>query len=317
MTLRSLAYLLLIMLFPACPALAQEIFFLSGGFRYNTDSGSHSSQGYWSVGYSQGITDHTMFSITYLNEGHQPDHARDGLAPQIWLRTSPSKVSFALGAGPYLFFDTISNDNNEKYIRRDVGLIGSATATWYGLSPFLLQARADYIHTFNDYNTFGWTVGVGYLLGDNARPASNDFSVGKNEIDIYLGTTILNVDHTEAASAAIEYRRKLLTHLDWSVGLLYEGDKRPVGRYGITTELWLAQEFFHDRLTLGIGAGPYIAHDKYGQDNTQRDTLAGIISLTGAIRFTPNIGIRAIFHRIATDYDGDADVLMGGLAITF
>ncbi len=317
-TLRNLAWLLVIMLFPAVTCLAEEIFYVGGGFGNRTDTGGSTAHAYWWVGYSQGITDNTMFSITYLNEGHQPDHARDGLAPQLWARTSPvkSRISLAAGLGPYLYSDTRTNEIGPKDIRHDVGLIGSASATWYGLSPFILQARADYIHA-SAFDTLGWTIGVGYLLSDEKTSTPFEFNVGKNEIDVYVGRTVLNIDHSESTSIAVEYRRKLFRYLDWSIGYLHEGNDRPVGRYGILTEVWLAREFFHDRIALGIGAGPYFAHDRYGGDDGQRDAVLGAVSFTGAVRFTPHVGLRLIFHRIITDNDRDTDVFMGGLALTF
>lgn len=313
----AVACLLLIILSVACPVLAEEILLLNGGYGYNTETGTRNTQAYWSIGYLQGLTDNTMFSITYLNEGHQPQHARDGIAPQIWVRTPPSKLSFALGAGPYLYADTIKPDVGDRYINHDIGVMTSASATWYGLSPFILQLKADYILGFNSYDTWGWTVGVGYLLGDDKKPSSTWSAAHKNEVAIYSGITVLNIDNTQATPISVEYRRRLLPYLEWSVMGLYEGNKEPVGRYGAATELWLARDFFHDRFTLGIGAGPYFAHDKYGTDNSQRDTVAGLVSFTGALRLTSHVGFRIMFHRVLTDYDNDADVFMGGLAIAF
>lgn len=264
------------------------------------------------------MTENIMFSITYLNEGHLPDHARDGLAPQLWARTSPlkSRLSLAAGAGPYLYSDTRIGENDQKDIRHSVGMVGSVAATWYGLSPFILQTRADYIYASNQFDTFGLTFSVGYLLSDEKTSAPDTFRVGKNEIDVYIGKTVLNIDHSESTPFAVEYRRKLFRYLDWSIGYLYEGSEKPVGRYGILTEAWLAREFFHDRIALGIGAGPYFNQDRYSGDS-ERDTVSAAVSLTGAVRFTSNVGLRLIFHRIITDNDRDADVFMGGLAITF
>lgn len=319
MRLRSLAYLLLIIFLPACPLFSQEVF-VSGGFAENTDSGTANSQGHWSVSYFQKITDRFMFSISYLNEGHQPGHARDGFAPQIWARTNPaggSQFSFALGAGPYIYFDTLSYDHGQCDFRHDLALISSATATWYGLSPFLLQARLNYIFSWNSYNTFSGSAGIGYLLGDDGKKVSKRGTDTKNEINLYVGRTVLNSNNDTDTAVSLEYRRRLSRHFDWSFSGLYEGDDHPVGRYGVITELWLRNDFFNERLSLGAGVGPYFAHDKYCEEDTRRDTIAGAISLSAAWKFTPHIGFRGLYHRIATDYDCDADILLGGLAISF
>jgi hypothetical protein len=105
--------------------------------------------------------------------------------------------------------------------------------------------------------------------------------------------------------------------LDWTVGWLHEGDRRPVGRYGGVTEVWAVNRFYDDHLSLGIGAGPYLAHDRYGAGRSERDRLSAALSLTAAWRFSTRVGLRGVFHRIATDYDGDSDVFMGGLAFYF
>ncbi len=295
---------------------------MGGGVGRDVTTGSSTTHAYWSAGgYSQAITDNTMFSITYLNEGHVPDHARDGLTPQLWVRTSPlkSRLSMAAGAGPYLYADTRIGENDQKEIKHGVGAVGSIAATWYGLSPVILQTRADYIYASNQFDTLGLTFSVGYLLSDEKTSASDAFTAGKNEIDVYIGRTTLNIDHSESTPVAVEYRRKLFRYLDWSIGYLHEGNERPVGRYGILTEVWLAREFFHDCIALGIGAGPYFSHDRYSGDNgdSNRDAVLGAMSLTGAVRFTPHVGLRLILHRIITDNDRDADVVMGGLAIRF
>ncbi len=315
--------LVLIAIFAAWPVTAQEIF-VNGGF--SDDASTGTSSGHWSVAYFQDLADHAMFSISYLNEGHQPNHYRDGLAPQIWGRASPfgRELSFAVGVGPYLYFDTKVETESDAYENKHgLGFISSGTATWYGLSPFLLQIRADYIGAPGSFDSFSTSFGIGFVLDDKPAQGSAPSSRGgrgeaKNEIGLYIGKAVLNSARSEQGNAmSVEYRRNLFHHLDWTFAWLNEGDTLPLGRYGVISELWAVQGFFDERLAMGIGAGPYLARDKYDGDDGQRTTLAGLVSMTAVFRFTPWLGFRVIFHRVVTDYSRDTDVFTGGITISF
>jgi len=64
----------------ACPAIARNC--SSRGATRDTKTGTTAGQ--WSVTYLQGLGDHAHLVFSYINEGHQPNHYRDGLAGQIW-----------------------------------------------------------------------------------------------------------------------------------------------------------------------------------------------------------------------------------------
>ena len=305
----------------ACPAWAQEIF-VNGGVTRDAKTGTTAGQ--WSVTYRQGLGEHAAFSFSYINEGHQPNHYRDGLAAQIWGRTNilDPRLSLALGVGPFAYADTKVTPVRDVYEdAHGFGIISSATATWLGLSPFLLQVRLNYIETQHSFDTLSATFGIGYLLDAKPSPGSppkpNTQTTG-NEITLYLGQTVLNSAKSEKDTAmSVEYRRGLLRYVDWTITWLNEGDTRPIGRWGIATQLWGVRSFFDDHLALGIGAGPYFARDKYSGDAGQRTTVAGDLSFMAAYRFHPRFAIRAAFSRIITDYNRDTDVFLGGLVYRF
>ncbi len=313
-------FALVVLFAPFRTASCQEIF-ANGGIAGGAHRGT-STRGHWSVAYFQHLTEHATVSASYINEGHQPDHDRDGIAFQIWGRGAPlgPGVSFAGGVGPYLFADT--REGTSGYgceIQHGLGAIFSGAITWYALSPLLLQARGNYINGSNGFDTLSASIGIGYLLGDEGRgnPPPGDHS-RKNEVALFMGGTALNCDHSSALSVGLEYRRKLSPNFDWTVAGLHEGDRRPVGRYGVMSEVWAVRAFYGDRLGLGIGAGAYLARDRYGGDEGgARDDVNAVVSLTAVWWFTPRLGLRAVFHRVATDHDRDADVLVGGLAISF
>ena len=318
----------ILLLFPflfvvACPAQAQEIF-VSGGFVTDTRHGTSSGQ--WSVAYVQGLAEYAAFSISYINEGHQPNHYRDGLAPQIWGRAAPfgPNLSLAIGMGPYVYFDTKVVDASDQYENlHGLGVISSATATWYGLSPFLLQLRANHIRAPKTFDSFSATFGIGYLLNDNpvleyATGGRKGRSATYNEICFFLGKTVLNSAKSEQGdSMGIEYRRNIFRYLDWTIAWLSEGRKRPIGRYGVMSELWVVRGFFDERLEFGIGGGPYLVREKHSADEGQTTKLAGVVSLTAIYRFTSRFGLRSSFHRVVTDNSRDTDIFMGGVAVSF
>ena len=313
--------LLLVIL--ACPAMAQELF-INGGDTQDIKTGTDALQ--WSVTYRQGLGEHAAFSFSYINEGHQPNHYRDAFAVQIWGRTNvlDEQFSLALGVGPFAYADTKVTPVRDIYENaHGFGIISSATATWQGLSPFLLQVRFNYIATQHSFDTLSGTFGIGYLLdaGPSSGPPSKpvqDAPTTKNEITLSLGQAVLNSAKSETNNAmSVEYRRNLLRYLDWTISYLNEGDTRPLGRSGVATQLWAVRPFFDDHLALGIGVGPYFARDKYSGDAGQRTTVAGDLSFMATYRFHPRFAIRAAFSRIITDYSRDTDIFLGGLVYRF
>jgi len=308
----------------ASPLAAEELFFNSGAAM---DTNSRSISGQWSVSYMQDLGKYAAFGLSYLNEGHQPYHYRDSLAAQIWgkMKIPDSQFSLALGIGPLLYFDTRVVPLTDRYEdAHGLGAVTSATATWYGWSPLLLQVRLNYITVRDSFDTLSATAGIGYLLeapsAEEARPGpARDFERPVDEIALYFGYATLNSAKSETdVAGALEYRRHFGRHVDWTVALLGEGDHRPLGRYGITSQLWVLQPFFADRLELGMGFGPYVAHDEYGSEDGSRMTaLAGNISAMAAWRLSPHFALRAVWSRIVTDYHRDTDVYLGGLSYSF
>jgi hypothetical protein len=304
--------------------MAQEIF-VNGGFTQDIKTGIDVLQ--WSVTYRQDLGEHTAFSFSYINEGHQPNHYRDGLGAQIWGRVPmlDQRLSLALGVGPFAYADTrVTAVRNVYENAHGFGIISSGTATWQGMSPLLFQVRLNYIVTQHSFDTLSASFGIGYLLGappprpgSPPKPARSERATG-NEITLLLGQTVLNSAKSETDTAmSVEYRRSLLPSVDWTITWLNEGDTRPIGRWGIATQLWGVRSFFDDHLSLGIGGGPYFARDKYGGGDGQRTTVAGDLSFMAAYWFLPRLAVRASFSRIITDYGRDTDVFLGGLGYRF
>ncbi|HEY6007899.1 MAG TPA: hypothetical protein VIU40_06200, partial [Geobacteraceae bacterium] len=125
----------------ACPARAQELYFLGGeALHLGTGDNTYS----WQMEYRQGVGEHGAATLSYLNEGHLPGHHRDGVTTQFWLRDNllERRLSLAAGVGPYYYFDTNDPQADGSH-RNEHGWGGmlSLAATWYTDSPLLLQVR--------------------------------------------------------------------------------------------------------------------------------------------------------------------------------
>jgi hypothetical protein len=274
----------------------------------------------------QGIGEHAMFSFTYLNEGHLPNHHRDGYTPQLWVRTNiiDRRLSLAAGIGPYLYLDTASGrGQGDSYNTHGLGGIFSLAATWYTESRWLLQVRGNWIGATNSFNSLTVTGGIGYLLdappstGPRTATPRQDEQRINNEITLFFGESTLNrFDSRHTAAEGVEYRRGLTQHIDWTIGFLNEGSSIPLERYGITSQVWLVRAFFDDHLALGFGLGPYVAYDEYRGRNGST-TVNALIGLTASYRFSPRWALRLTWDRVATNYNQDTDVLLGGVSYRF
>ncbi|MDD4872012.1 MAG: hypothetical protein PHR77_15755 [Kiritimatiellae bacterium] len=318
--------IVVIMLVFICPVRAQEFSFLGGTLR---DTETHESSYSWQYEYMQGLGEPLAFSLSYLNEGHLPDHHRDGHTGQLWARVNmlDRRLSLAVGVGPYYYSDTTRISSEDPYINdHGWGIMASLAATWYTENRWLFRLRANGIET-DGMETLSVLLGIGYQLESPPSPGplvssqSQDKNTTHNEITIFSGVTIVNSFSSEPSTAvSIEYRRSLWRYLDWTIAWIDEGDNDMIDRNGFASQLWLGKRFCSDHLTLGFGGGVYGASDNYSDEHNEQDndnTLSGIITLTGSYRFHPNWGIRASWNRILTDYDRDTDVILCGISYLF
>jgi hypothetical protein len=310
-----------LLVFLSGTAYAHEIF-VNAGVTRDTQTGTARLE--WSTTYLQEIGQNAAFSFSYINEGHEVNHYRDGIAGQLWARAGVwnRNLVFGLGAGPYAFFDTHGGASGAFHDEHGVGALFSATATLYTFSPLLLQARINYLAARQSFDTLSGTIGIGYELGTDKTPTGTSGGQGvgdlRNEITAYTGTTVLNTQKNEQSTSwALEYRRDLAKYLDWTATGLYEGRDRPVARYGVMSQVWLTHPFFRDHLTLGAGFGPYLAHDKYQQGSDDKTKLDWAASFSASVRFLEHFALRASWSRIITQQDRDTDVFLVGLGYRF
>lgn len=309
----------------ASNAASQELGLYAGPL---TGSGTHTYS--WAINYTEGFGRYFAGSIAWLNEGHLPDHHRDGQAAQVWARfpvVSP-RVVFALGVGPYRYFDTETAKQGQAYSNtHGWGLVYSARATYYSAHRWTANLQLNRVQIGGGPSTTALLLGIGYQLDAPDEPGPRAFALPRtrnvtdNEITALIGQTILNSPGSETSIAeAIEYRRGLTPWLDATIGYLHEGRGVGTRRNGLTAQLWLTRAFLNDKLTLGIGAGAYAAVDRPSNpngDGTGDGILSGIVSISGSYRLTDHWSARLTWNRVVTRYSRDTDVILGGIGYRF
>ena len=188
----------------------------------------------WQMDYTEGFGKYFAASISWLNEGHIPDHHRDGQAIQAWARLplAQRRFVFALGVGPYRYFDTEAASAGEGYDNtHGWGVVYSARATWYSTHRWTANLQLNRVQVTRGPSTTAVMLGVGYQLDAPDTPGPRDFAlprtqkVTNNEITLMAGATILNsLESQTSVAEAIEYRRGINSFLDATLGYLHEGN---------------------------------------------------------------------------------------------
>ncbi|AJE03912.1 hypothetical protein [Geobacter pickeringii] len=298
-----------------------------GGMVQN--NGMHDTSYAWQLEYLNGVGENFAVSLSYLNEGHVPNHHRDGNAVTLWARTAllERRLTLAAGGGPYLYYDTTAPPaGGQSFVDHGVGGMLSLAVTWYSESRWLLGLRTNWVKSGTSVDTISTLLGIGYQLdsppsfGVPATAISRPETGMDNEITLFLGESILNrFDSEHSTALSIEYRRDLLRHLEWSAGWLYEGERSLYRRNSLLSQFWLTDSFFADRLVIGFGAGPCVTvdHNEVPPKNGGGNALSAIVTMTGSYRLDPRWNLRASWSRLATGYNQDADVILGGVGYRF
>jgi hypothetical protein len=313
------AFALLVAIGPA--AHAQEFSVFGGAARSST-----STTYTWAFEYEEGLGEYFAASFMWLNEGHVPDHHRDGQAVQLWARAPLMNRRFVVsaGVGPYRYFDTTVAEDGGGYSNdHGWGVVYSVRAAYYASNRWIAQLQLNHVHVQRGPDSSSVMLGVGYQLDAPGEPGPRQWApsrtgkVTDNEVTVYIGRTVLNSDDSESALAgSIDYRRGLWKYVDLTVGYLYEGSTDLARRDGITSELWLTRAFFNDKVTLAVGTGVYYALSEREEATHQgpgAHQFSGLISISGAYRFTEHWSGRLTWNRVLTRYDRDTDVMFAGL----
>lgn len=316
-----------IAVFFSSPAHAEELSVLVGRIE---ETGARDMSTLWQLEYRQDLTKHFALSVSYLNEGHFPNHHRDGHAIQLWVQTGflDGRLSLAGGIGPYLYYDTTPEPAGTfSFNKHGWGALCSASATWYTESPLFFQLRGNLIESDSAIDTVSAAFGIGYRFDPPSaqQPAEIspylDGKTTRNEITVFAGeTSVHNRGPSHSTAVGIEYRRSLLRNVDWTASWLYEGENDASRRTGLAAQIWAVKPLLGDRLSLGIGGGPYFAVERLRDPNNDRSgelLAAGLITMTVSYRFQSEWGARFSWNRVITNYSRDSDIWLGGIGYRF
>ncbi|HEX5438836.1 MAG TPA: hypothetical protein VFW98_16915 [Gemmatimonadaceae bacterium] len=284
----------------------------------------------WQIEYAQELGDHILLAGSWLNEGHIEGHHRDGYTVQLGARTSVGSPQLFIGVtgGVYRYFDTIDRPVGDYANHHAWGTALSGRASYVVARRLLL--RVGVMRTWADARSIdSWMAlfGMGYRPqppngpGGRARPAARDARTTDNEITLFVGRTVVNSFSNERSAAlALEYRRGIGRYIDWSIAVIDEGDPAIIRRNGLVTQLWVIRSFLNDRMTLGLGAGPYLAIDEKrepGPGGHGTGTVAELVTPTVSWRIARAFLLRFNWERTITSYDADTDIFLFGLGYRF
>jgi hypothetical protein len=303
---------------------AQELTVSAGVMQ--TDDARHSGREY-EVAYRQDYTQNFAASVSYINEGHWAGHHRDGSALEIWGRLPFAQGGFsvALGGGVYYYYDTQRLPDGDSTDVHGTAAIVSASATAFIAERLFCRAMIHHISPNHGSKVTTASVGLGLWFGSNRKPTPGelgDTPSGRDdalvqELTVYAGQSVVNTFLSEKGRAyAVDYRRGLRRHVDWTVTLIHEGDPEIIRRSGLATQAWAVNEFFQDRLAIGIGFGPYFYIDRRhpatdGGGNPAR--IAGLGSLSMSQRLSSSFIVRLTVDRVGSNNGRDADIFLLGL----
>ncbi len=302
------------------PVFAGELSFLSG---YGWTDNPVQRTWAWQIQYMEGLGEHFAYSLSYLNQGHFPEHHRDAHAANLWIRTSllDRHLTLGAGAGGLFYYDTIHPPNGPSQDFHGWGTMVSTAATWYTDSRWLFQVQGYWVRGGQSFNTLSALAGIGYQLdppaspGPDVRGSRYSETTTNNELTLFSGETTVNISGPgHSVPMALEYRRGLWRYLEWTARALYEGRSELIDRYGLTSQLWLAKPFFHDRIALGAGFGGYLAIDERRNSNV---FISEVASMSGSWRLSEHWLLRLTWDRIITSYNRDSDVFLGGIGYRF
>jgi hypothetical protein len=286
----------------------------------------------WQMEYRQPLLPYFDASFSYLNEGHLFHHQRDGGMVQLWALTPRwrDRFAFALGAGPYFYFDT-------QYVARPpwyrnyhaIGEIYTGSLTYSVTQNWFVRLNLSEVHAPGDVDTRLVLLGAGYRLdglfervGAPGAPGGSgdaDTSPPINQLGLLAGQTSDNNYYTSyfnktSLTFGAEYRRAMTSHIELSAAWLNEDDGIDGRHNGVLGEIWLVERFSR-RFSLGLGAGPYYALQPFrGDDGMHAARLAGIVSMTAGWQLTHSLIARISWHRAFTHDDQDRDIIAAGLA---
>ncbi len=294
------------------------------GFKGATDTDDHTSGSYsWQLEYRQLLSPSVNATFSYINEGHIPGHHRDGVAVQVWAVTPRwhNRLDLSLGIGPYFYSDTQA-DVYAPWFRdyHGVGEILTGSLTYRWDNGWFARLNLAEIHTPGDESTHALVLGAGYSLDRLAESLSGAFDNGSapfsgSELGCFAGQTIDNsLSSPRSGNLGVEFRQGVAQHFELSAAWLKENDAGG-HREGLAAEFWVVDPLVNRTVTLGVGAGAYLAvTEQQTSEAPMTATVEGVVSMTASWRFYGPLLARITWTRSVTSDDHDRDIIMAGLS---
>jgi hypothetical protein len=175
-------------------------------------------------------------------------------------------------------------------------------------------------------NTVTYLLGAGYQLEKPSSPGplagNGNRGVPTGDVlSVMIGPSVVNsLDSQNALAEAIEYRHGFGRWIDGTVSLINEGHSDIGNRQGAAVQVWLKDDFFDDRFSLGLGFGPYVTWNKYKENRAAggaQNVVAGLMTMSMAYRFADHWIGRVSWNRVVTGYDRDSDIFLAGVGYKF
>jgi hypothetical protein len=303
----------------AAGARAQSLSVLAGELREHEKAEQSYS---WSIAYQHPVYHGLGLGAAWINEGHLTNHHRDGLAGQVWLGTKFNRMSLAVGAGPYYYFDTTQQPGDRREIdSHGWGYVYSGAFSWQLEHRWVHQLRVNRVASTNQPATTSVLYGLGYTFrGTEAKPEEGEEKVEPlgYQLSALAGVTIANSFSSEKTLAkSVELRRVSSGPFEWTVAWLDEGTSGKLHRDGFSAEAWLARRWHEGDTTFAIGMGPYAIVDTFGEQRQKTRHWAGLVSLSASQRFADHWRGRVSFSRVVGTHPFDSDVLVVGTSYGF
>jgi hypothetical protein len=278
------------------------------------------------------LTNNLSADIFYTNQGHFPEHHRDGTGVDfMYNKEVLPQLTVSAGAGPWTYSDTYIPVGKPAQDLHGIGASAGVGAAYHFKDHIVVGVHANYYmgkNTFSDYNVLG---SVGYEFGgkaDSKTPgfssgdsdSSSSDSSGKNQIALMTGESAVNTPgNVRAVATDLEYRRSLTDSIDMTISGIDEGKNKFTNRVGIAPELWWKRNVLDDRLSLSVGAGVDAGLDgrRKSEGYASDKFAAGVISTSAIYKFTDHLDAHLTWHRILTNYNRDADVVTAGIGVNF
>lgn len=281
----------------------------------------------WSFGYRQTVVPHVSLGVSWLNEGHIPDHHRDGAAVQVWYDHAlfSPRFSMSVGVGPYRYYDTTTAPNRLYVNDHAWGILYSIRANWAATPNLSYQMGFNQVQAPGSVQTTSILFGLSYRFPSGAVKADPADMAGHfphgDELTVLAGKTVVNSLSSESTFAkSVEYRHAFSRHVEGTVAWLDEGNTPLTRRNGVAAQAWLTEPLYQDKLTIGMGLGPYIAADTYRVSRDDERTgpkIVGLLTMSASYRVTPHIVTRISWDRAVSGYSRDTDIFLVGVGYRF